>query len=247
SRLTNTYIERLEDMTVRIWALKSAEGHIESAVRLILNSIALPSYEYYKFLVDDKSVKPEMDQGALFGVANPSSLPWKLRDRDWARWRLVNKPDTNHSIARVTYDGLKPVASWDDESKGRDVQKILSELDANKFDERLIRSLSYHGYEAERSATLGYILFEKPQNRLSPSPIKEFINNTLDLSVAPPFQSFIPSLQKLVKLMRPADEGEQTLLRLFFQPDPWLHSRGEFPALELTLKVEEGHNTPVYE
>lgn len=251
ARITNTFIERVDDNAVsnfiyfcRYWLLISSKIRvvalgptrhaIEDVRRLLFTSLDLQFQSSYSLLYNAPRGREE-PEGALYPFTEDSSLPWRFRGRNWGRWRDVRRkiPEPSMTEPNPLLDQgasgatrMKDEKSWDGLGE---VRKILDE----SANQRMAGLEEQQVPAAEYQVILGCLLHDSDGHSVSKGPkfLKEFIKEEKPkvLSQDFPGVSFIAQMPHS-RIGTPLSDEYQTKplgdevsysFTLKFAPSPW--------------------------
>lgn len=255
ARLTHTFIEKVDETTIRVMALGPERQAIDDARRLLYTSLNMQIRSIYS-LVYNAPRDHDSLKGALYPFSEDPSLPWAFRGRDWARWRNVRakpnpaiqeepKPDETEQQDTIKMKGERSLGA---------LENIRQILDQSPIAEVAVGERPV----AEYQAILGCILHDSEGNAApqSPQTLEEFIKDERPriLSNEFPGVSFIAQAPVGRKDTKPAYKDDAAKLvdnnitysfSVRFAASPWSlpTTFEQYPILELTAPIDRytGH------
>ncbi|KAI5804334.1 mitochondrial inner-membrane-bound regulator-domain-containing protein, partial [Geopyxis carbonaria] len=239
SRTTNTFVEKLDENTLRIFALGTGRENLADARRLIFTSVNMDFRSQSTLMYQSQRKEPPL--GALFPISEDFSLPWMFRDREWSRWKelsseysdLTNLPESPsvHKILSALQNRRKPSDTLD------------HSMDVNTALAKPSLSTTY-------GAVLGHLLHNSDNSGKSASiPIDELIlaERPRVLCKTFPGSSFLPRyLNASGQIGIPVEPTYQESFRLRFLPSPWSnpHHFEKYPPVYISMDIDPETGDP---
>jgi hypothetical protein len=237
-------------LKLRISGLGPNLEHIHDARRLLLTSIDLRLRTKDILLYNPPMVRE--DQGAIYPVAEASTLPWVVRDRDWGRFKFITpkvahlKPPLN-----TTIEVLRRAKAGKGKHYGRleSVPAVLTELGGTVSEE-----LRTRGLVTRYEAALGQILYHADGNP-GAMPVEDFVREFGDkqkilCAMFPGIPAFAqdPIGRTDFEIPPPPLTGVSATeyFQLKFMPSPWFspESFEHYPPIRMTVEINTETGEP---
>ncbi|KAF8543983.1 mitochondrial inner-membrane-bound regulator-domain-containing protein [Trichophaea hybrida] len=256
ARMTNTFIERIDNRTLRIAGLGPEKTRMDDARRLLLSSIDLRLRSKESLLFN-----PPMDnarKGALFPFSEGSALPWTFRNHNWGRWKLITpKPLQGISRPKFAMDTFNIIRRLDGGRGSLEtVREALDQMGGN-----IPQDLRERGLATEYEAIIGHLLYNINTDDYNiradhyeldmPSFIQKFHDKPRIICNAfpgIPVFSQDPIRRSNFEIPAPSLQGASSkeYFQLRFLPSPWSNptSFERYPPVRMTVEIDSIKGTP---
>lgn len=250
ARMTNTYIERVDDTKLRISGLDSKRASMDDARRLLLVATNIPFRKKEALLYSPPPTGTS--SSALYPASELMSLPWTYRNRQWGRFKVARPKEA----VGGSQAPLKPFEMVLKTIKGdRGYLNLLPEC-LEHLSGTFSEDAHERGLQSEFEATLGHLLYEintddynfraeRYETGLETFVEKSQRKQRLLCTMFPGIPAFTqdPIRRADFTIPAPALTGASTkeYFQLRFMPSPWARPTTfeRYPTLRMTADIQE--------